>query len=337
MAITEQEWGRATEALVQAGEVALGGHIDPDGDALGSMLALGKALERLGVGMCVGWGLDASADEPLAVPPAYTFLPGIDAVVPPAGFPEAPDVFVALDCATPERLGALRPIARNAGVVIVVDHHAQGQAFGDVRLVDPDAPATAVLVTELIDRLGIPIDTDLATCLYTGLVTDTGRFSYANASPGTLRLGARLMETGIDHAAINRQVWDTHSLAYLRLLARVLERATLLGEHSLVYAVVTRADLEATGVTLAETEGIIDVVRSVEDAECALVLKESAQGSWNVSLRSKVLLDVGAVAEALGGGGHRYAAGFTADGEAAEVVARVVEALHALPGPVGES
>lgn len=335
MKIAEREWGRATEALERAGGVALGCHVAPDGDALGSMLAIFRALGRRGLPVHMGWD-GPRTDGALVVPPAYRFLPGVEHVLPPERFPGAPDVFVALDCATPERLGALRPVARVASTVLVVDHHAQGRPFGDVRLVDPDAAASSVLAVELIDRLGIGVDRDMAACLYTGLVTDTGRFSYASATPDTLRLGARLMETGIDHAAINRQVWDTHRLGYLRVLARALERVTLLASDDLVYTVVTRADLEEAGVTLAEVEGIIDVVRGVENAECAMVLKEQGDGSWVGSLRSKVRLDVGRVAEALGGGGHRFASGFTASGEAAEVVARVVGALQEQATHAGE-
>lgn len=337
MAVDEHEWRRAEEVLAGARDVALGCHVDPDGDALGSMLALGEILARRGARVCAGWAAEgAVADEPLRVPPAHRELPWVDQVVPPARFPPAPDVFVALDCASPDRLGALRPIARAAGVVVVVDHHAAGEPFGDVRLIDPDAPATATLVVELADRLGEPIDAALATCLYTALVTDTGRFAYSSATPDTLRLGARLMETGIDHAAINRRVWDTHRLGYLRVLARALDRATLLADQDLVHTFVTCADLDEAGVTLAEIEGIIDVVRGVEDAECALVLKEQPDGSYKASLRSKSRVDVGALAERLGGGGHRFAAGFTSHRGPEETVADVVEALHAAAVAVAE-
>lgn len=331
MAVAEVEWGRAVEALRSARDVALGCHVDPDGDALGSMLALRQLLVRRSLPVWAGWAAEnAAEDEPLRVPPAYRDLPWVDQVVPRGAFPAAPDVFVALDCASPGRLGGLRAVARAARVVVVVDHHAAGEPFGDVRLIDPGAPATAALVVELADRLGEPIDAEQAACLYAGLVTDTGRFSYASATPETLRLGARLMETGIDHAAINRRVWDTHRLGYLRVLGHALGRVTLLAEDDLVYTVVTCADVDGAGITLPETEGIIDVVRGIEDAECALVLKEQPDGSYKASLRSKSRVDVGRVAERLGGGGHRFAAGFTSDREPEAIVAGVVDALRAV-------
>jgi phosphoesterase RecJ-like protein len=336
MPVVESEWSRAAAVLAGAETVALACHVDPDGDALGSMLALAHFLTSRGVPTIASFGSSGSAHEPLSIPPQYTFLPGLDRLVSAASFPAAPDVLVAFDTASADRLGTLRSAAERAGTVIVIDHHAVGEAFGDIRLCDEDAAATAVLVDQLIGRMGGELDGDIATCLYVGLVTDTGRFSYANTTPEVMALGGRLIGQGIDHAAINRQVWSAHSFGYLKLIGRAMDRATLLPASALVWTAVHQSDLAELGITLQETEGLIDVLHALEAAECALVCKElpAPGGSpprWKTSLRSKGAVDVGAIAERFGGGGHRFAAGFTATAPLDEIVARVSEVLGAEP------
>jgi bifunctional oligoribonuclease and PAP phosphatase NrnA len=328
MTIAEQDWERAVPLLSGARSVALACHVDPDGDALGSMLALRHQLAERGVEVCASYGAAGDRDVPFTIPPQYTFLPGLSELTRPEDFPEAPDLLIAFDCASLERLGSLRPHAEAAGTVLVLDHHASGAAFGDVRLIDADAPATAVIVAELLDRMGYELDRETAICLYVGLVTDTGRFAYASTTAQTMELGARLIEFGIDHAAINRRVWETHSFGYLKVLARALDRATLNPSAGLTWTVITQGDLEDLGISLAETEGLIDVLRAVESAECALVLKEQEDGSWKASMRSKGRVDVGLLAEQMGGGGHAFAAGFTAREDLETVVDAVIMLLE---------
>jgi bifunctional oligoribonuclease and PAP phosphatase NrnA len=324
MAIAEEDWGRAVDLVSGAREVALACHVDPDGDALGSMLAMQRQLTNRGVKVCASYGAAGNREAPFSVPPQYTFLPGLSDLVRPRDFPEAPELLIAFDCASLDRLGSLKPHAQAARTVLVLDHHVSGEAFGDVRLIDAEAPATAVVVAELLDRLGAQLDRETAICLYVGLVTDTGRFSYSSTTARTMELGARLMEFGIDHAAINRRVWETHSFGYLKVLARALDRAKLIPEAGLTWTVITQADLDELGITLAETEGLIDVLRAVEVAECALVLKEQPGGDWKASMRSKGRVDVGVIAERMGGGGHAFASGFTAAEELSDVVESVV-------------
>jgi bifunctional oligoribonuclease and PAP phosphatase NrnA len=328
MTIAEQDWERAVTLLLGARRVALACHVDPDGDALGSMLAMRHQLTARGVEVSASYGAAGDRATPFTIPPQYTFLPGLAELTRPEDFPEAPELLIAFDCASVERLGSLRPNAEAAGTVLVLDHHASGAAFGDVRLIDADAPATAVVVAELLDRLAYPIDRDTAICLYVGLVTDTGRFAYASTTAETMQLGARLIGFGIDHAAINRRVWETHSFGYLKVLARALERATLELRAGLTWTVIWQTDLEDLGISLAETEGLIDVLRAVESADCSLVLKEQPGGEWKASMRSKGNVDVGLLAERMGGGGHAFAAGFTAADELDAVVATVVGLLE---------
>lgn len=336
MPVVESEWSRAAAVLTAADSVALVCHVDPDGDALGSMLALQHFLNARGVQTVASFGSSGAAHEALSIPPQYTFLPGLDGLVEAGAFPTAPSVLVAFDTASLDRLGTLRASAEQAATVIVIDHHAVGEAFGDIRLCDEEAAATAVLVDRLIDRMGGGLDRDIATCLYVGLVTDTGRFSYANTTPDVMALGGRLLAQGIDHAAINRQVWSSHSFGYLKLIGRAMDRATLVPAAGLVWTSVHRTDLTDLGITLQETEGLIDVLHALEAAECALVSKELPQPGaggprWKVSLRSKGAVDVGKVAERFGGGGHRFAAGFIATGPIETVIARVAEILGSEP------
>jgi phosphoesterase RecJ-like protein len=326
--ISDAVWQSAVDVLTRADEVALACHVDPDGDALGSMLALQRVLEARGVRTTASWGTaDAEAGGELAVPPQYAFLPGLEDLVIPERFPAAPEVMVAFDTGAPARLGSLRGAAEAAGTLVVIDHHASGEAFGDIRLVDGSLAATAVLVDELIGRMGSKLDRETAICLYTALVTDTGRFQYASTTPAVLELAARLVSLDIDHAGISRQVWNTHSFGYLKLLAAVLERATLRPDTALLWTSLTQEDLHRFGVAWQETEGLIDVLRSVETAGVAMIAKQQSDRVWKVSLRSRGDVDVGRVARDLGGGGHAFLAGLVADGDVEDVVERVSEAI----------
>lgn len=321
-------WAQALACLRGAaedgGSVVLACHEDPDGDALGSMLALHLWLLRQGVDSTATWGSD-----PFRVPPQYTFLPGLDTLTPPEEIPGTPDLLVALDTASRGRLGRLSDLPDRAGRVLVIDHHASASAFGDVVLVAPRAAATAIIVEELLHRLGAELDRELASCLYVGLVTDTGRFQYANTDPAAMELGGRLLDAGIQHEEMTRQIFETHSFGFLKVQARVLDRATFVPEASLVHSWVTQDDLRGLGVAMEETESLIDVLRTVDAAELSLIAKETEAGVWRVSLRSKGSLDVGRLAQELGGGGHDFAAGFTASGDVDSIVASVRARLEA--------
>jgi phosphoesterase RecJ-like protein len=322
----EATWSRAVAALRDAGDIALACHVGPDGDALGSMLALNLALRSLGKTPVASWG-----SEPFQVPAQYAFLPGQDTLSDPAGFPELPELLVTFDTGSAARLGSLAPAAEKAACVLVVDHHMTNTCYGDINLVEPAAAASAVLVAELIDRLGVPLDADMAACLYTGLTTDTGSFKFAATTPSVHELAARLLETGVRHDEIARVIWDTNAFSYLKLLAVVLDRARLEVGHDLVWTWLSNDDLTSHGLALEDVEGAIDIVRTAQEAEIALVLKQGLDGLWSASMRSKGAVDVGAVAMAMGGGGHRFAAGFTSDAGVEETVARLRLAFDAAP------
>jgi bifunctional oligoribonuclease and PAP phosphatase NrnA len=306
--------------------VLLACHVNPDGDALGSMLAVGLGLRQLGF-----TAVSASFPEPFDVPEAFDFLPGLDLLVAPAAAPASPDLAISFDAASPGRLGELVPGLEAAGQWLVLDHHASNHGFGSVPRIDPAAAATAVVAAVLLDRIGVVLDAHIATCLYVGLATDTGSFKFDATTPEVHRLASRLVEAGADPADVARRVFDTRPFAAIRLLADVLERAeldlTAAGGKGMVSAYATADDLVRHGQSTQVLESFMDVVRTAAEADVACLLKPMAPGRWAVSLRSRGGTDVAAVAVALGGGGHRLAAGFTGYGEAEEVLGAVRERL----------
>lgn len=316
-----KDWGRVVETLDRASEVAIACHVNPDGDALGSLLGAALALEKLGKATHPSWSCDGAR-----VPDSYAFLPGTELLKRPSEIRSAP-VFLALDCGAADRLGDLEQSARASGCLINIDHHPGNENFGTLNVVAPSASSTAELLARLFEDLGVQLDRDIATCLYTGLVTDTGRFQYASASPDTVHLAADLLALGVPAPAIAKEIWESMSFDYLRLLGRMLERAVFVESDRFVYSWITSEDLEATGVALDETEGLIDLVRSTRAAEVAAMFKEQPDGTYRVSLRSKGPASVGAIARLHGGGGHELAAGFTAD-NVDEAVANVLAALR---------
>jgi len=327
----ETDWQAAVDLLCSHEEVVLACHVAPDGDALGSMLGLGAALRARGTRVIASWG-----SEPFTVPTAYAALPALDLLVPAQDVPAAPGLLVTLDTGDVDRLGSLADRVKAAGQVLVVDHHASNTRYGTTHLVDPSAAATAVLVAELVDRLGVALTPEVAAPLYTGLVTDTGSFKYASTTPSVHALAGRLLATGIRHDLISRDIWDTAPFAYVQLLGEVAARAVLepraVDGLGLVWTRVDARDLQRHGLALADVEGVIDVLRIVREAEVALVLKhDPGDGLVKVSARSKGVVDVGAVCTALGGGGHRFAAGFTASGSAEQALDAVRRALAAAP------
>ncbi len=311
----------AAAAVRGARQVALACHVNPDGDALGSMLALLHVLRA------AGRDVVASFPTPFRVAPHYRDLPGLDLLVSPAEFPTEPDVMITFDCGSLARLGDLEPAAKGARALVVVDHHVSNERFGTVNLVDPDAAASGVVVQALVDRLGLPLDRDAAVCLYAALVCDTGRFQYASTTPAVFDLARRLTEFDVPVPELSRRLFEEHRFAYLQLLGDALARAELVPEHGFVWTAVTQDMLRRHGVSIDEVEGLIDILRRAEEAEVACVLKEEADGTVRVSLRSLGSVAVDGIAVAHGGGGHRFASGFSAEGDVRDVVARILAAL----------
>jgi bifunctional oligoribonuclease and PAP phosphatase NrnA len=313
----------AVELIAGASTVALACHVEPDGDALGSLLGLHHLCLSQGRASVASW------PEPFVVAPHYAFLPGLDLCTKPADFPAEPDVMVTFDCGSLDRLNELGEPARAAarrGRLVVLDHHRTNECYGAVNVVDPTAAATAVVVRRLAAGLGWPLTRESALCLYTGLVTDTGRFQYEATTPEVFVLAAELCSYGLPIASMSRQLFEEHRFEYLQLISTCLGRAELDRELGFIATWITAEDLAAHDVGIQETEGLIDLVRRALEAEVACVLKETPTGV-RVSLRSVGSLDVSAVALRFGGGGHAFASGFTAPGPIESVLGDIRTAV----------
>lgn len=317
---------RAAAVLSGATDVALACHVNPDADALGSMLGMANFLQERGARTTASF-----PNEPLDPPRWAAFLPGADQLVPPKAFPKAPAVMVTFDCASFDRLVSLGHAATNAGEVIWIDHHRSNDGLGTIPLIDPAASSTCEMVFRLIEAMGGPLSDATATCLYAGLVTDTGRFQYEATTPETLRVAAALREHPFDHARLVQALYEDNRLEYIRLVGTALDRLALEPEADLVWTYLTQADLQGAGVHAAETDDLIDAIRTARDVDVAAVIKQQRDGRFKVSVRSRGGHDLAAVAAAFGGGGHRLAAGYTSRHGPAGTVARLVSALRGEP------
>lgn len=294
-------------------------HESPDGDALGSLLATTLALRTLGKDAVMYLAGETS------VPREYAFMPFDSLVrVPPADAHER--VLVAVDCAKAERTGDPDVTAR-APLVLNIDHHHDNTRFGDANLIVADASSTGEVLRDLFAVLGVDLTPELAEPLYIALVTDTGRFQYANTTPKTLRLAAELVDAGADVHAVFQQVYESLEFAKLKLLARALARAEVLEGGRIVVSYLLRTDFAEVGAAEPYSEGIIDYLRAVEGAELAVLIREQTTDAGDArkgSLRASIdELDVSVIARLFGGGGHRQAAGFSTDKsvvEATEIV-----------------
>ena len=292
-------------------------HENPDGDALGSMLAMSIALGDLGKDTV----MYLSGDAP--TPGEYRFL---DLSSLRRELPDDTEerVLLALDCASGRRIGPEPAVVERARLVVNVDHHHDNSRFGDLNLIVDDASSTAEIVRDILASLDVRLSPDIAEALYVALVTDTGRFQYSNTTPKALRLAADLVEAGADVHGIFRLVYETVQFAKLKLLARALGRAELYENGRLVVSYLLKDDFAEVGAEEPYSEGIIDYLRSVEGSEMVALIREPPRDGGparRISLRSsRDEVDVSAVARAAGGGGHRQAAGFSSELEIPEIV-----------------
>ncbi|MDX6700135.1 MAG: bifunctional oligoribonuclease and phosphatase NrnA [Baekduia sp.] len=294
-------------------------HEHPDGDALGSLVAMHRILTALGKDSVM---LMAADEFPLPYEYRFFDLQGLS-TIPPTDLMQRTIIF--LDCGNIDRT-PLAVVKGDDAHILNVDHHHDNTRFGTVNLVDPDSSCTAEIVWDLMRALGVEPDQDLAEALYVGLVTDTGKFMYENTGPRAHVMAAELIEAGVDTHAIYRRLYEDMPYAKLELLALALARVSRHDDGALTVARVTRADFDAAGAEDSYTEGIIDHLRSVEHTKVAALAREiSIDGDVihsKVSLRSTDgEVDVSAIARAGGGGGHRQAAGFSTELGDEELVA----------------
>lgn len=305
--------------LRKSRNVLIVGHVAPDGDSLGSSLALQLALAHLGIPGIVG-----SQD---GVPETFMFLPGAAAIVttPPA---TPCDVGVAIECSTLERAGVFGPALAACRTLVNIDHHLSNSRYGHLNYWETSAAAVGELTYEVIHAMGMPVDAAIAQTLLTAIVTDTGSFRFPTVTAHTLQLAATLVSAGGSIYPIVDRVYETKTLAQLRLLGAALSTVQVSADGQVVWTVVTLDLLAATGASSQDTTGIVGMLRQLRGSRVVLLFEVTPEGV-RVSIRSRDGVRAHVIAEAFGGGGHVGAAGFTTAGAIAEVIATTLAAVQA--------
>lgn len=305
-------------------------HENPDGDALGSILAAFLAFRQLGKDVV----MYLSGGVPL--PKEYAFMQ-LDKLVRELPEDAAERVVIALDCANERRLGPDPSFVGRAPLVIDIDHHHDNTRFGGLNLVVGDASSTGEILADLFAELGVELTPEVAEALYIAIVTDTGRFQYTNTSPKALRLAADLVEAGADVHRVFQGVYENVAFAKLKLLARALDRAQVLEGGRLIVSVLLKGDFEEACAEEPFSEGIIDHLRAVEGAELVALIREPPTQNGptrRVSLRTTAEdLDASAIARKSAGGGHRQAAGFSSELSVDEIAEFIRREFVAQAGP----
>lgn len=310
------EFARSVE---QADHIIVGTHLNPDGDALGSAISMGLYLDSLG-----------KSFEVLchhAAPRNLRFLPFVDRIR-TEGTEKKADLGIILDLDSTERLGNHKERFDAVPKLIVVDHHVPHQAPGDVRIVNTSAAATAELLTKLYLQLGAPISPDMATCLYTGIVTDTGSFRFRNTSPSALQAAATLLERGAAFEKVSEEVFQSRQLSSARLLGHTLETMKLDMNDKLAWGVLSHRDFTWANAKDEDTEGFVNELLSIETVQVAALFREAVPGKIRVSVRSRGTIDVAEVTRKFGGGGHKNAAGCNFETSLEEAERRLVSELR---------
>jgi phosphoesterase RecJ-like protein len=310
---------RIAEALQGRRNILLLNHVAPDGDSLGSTLALARGLWARGQRATVG-----SAE---GVPEMYRFLPESERIVTDIPQGAVFDAVVFMECSSPERAGALATRAAGVPLWVNIDHHVSNSGYGDLVLLDSDAAAVAEVIFPIVRALDPALDADTATCLLTALLTDTGSFHHASVTPRSFLLAAELVSAGASPTQIYRHVYEDRTPAAVRLLGAALTRLALADDGRVAWTAVTQAMLAETGATMEESEGIVGTLRSIKGVRVALLFKEEPDGI-HVSLRAHGGVRANVIAEALGGGGHAAAAGFTANEPLGDAIRHALAVVH---------
>ena len=313
---TQTDLGTIAEAIRKHDRFLVTTHENPDGDALGSLIAMTLALREL--------GKDAAMYlfGEVPIPKEYEFMEFADLLR--GSNPDVTDrVVVAVDAANERRLGPEKDLLEKAPFVIDIDHHHDNTRFGDVNLIVGSASSTGEILRDVFQQLGVELTPEIAEALYIAVVTDTGRFQYANTSAKSLRLAADLVEAGADVHRVFQGVYENVAFAKLKLVARALENAKVFDGGRVIVSHLERSDFDKAGAEEPYSEGIIDYLRAVEGAEIAALIREPPTQNGptrRVSLRTTTEgIDVSQIARKSGGGGHKQAAGFSSEASVDEI------------------
>ena len=325
-----KQFKKAVQAICKAERIVLAGHVNPDGDTLGCVLALTHALKALGKDVT-----PLSAD---GVPDIYRWLPGAEWVQTGTERRDF-DLAIVCDAGALVRIGrSVVPVVQSAPLLLDIDHHVADGPFGDIRILDSGAAATAELVWQLIRVLSIATERDLANkeiadCLMTGLITDTGSFRYMNVTPLTFLLAARLQRLGALPAPISELVFENRSYASIKLLGRALDSVQVSENGQVAWGHVTAQDLAQLNASDADTEGIVNHIRAINGVQVGILFREIPGMKVRISLRAREGADVNKIANVFGGGGHKLASGCSLEPPLADVEQAVVaEALRQIAG-----
>ncbi len=303
-ATTLNEPAAVIDALRSASHVLITSHINPDGDAVGSMLALASLARALGVE-----DVTCALHDP--VPRVYDWLPGSACIAPPEAVCGPYDVILLADANALERSGDVADRVGEGATVVIIDHHLTDEANGNIHFIEPTYAATGEMVVDLFENAKIPLTREVAECIYVALSTDTGNFRYANTTARSHRIAAKLLETGIDVRDITSRVIDTMSLGKFHLLRRLLDRAELCNGGQVAHAFILNSDLAETGALSEDVDGLINYLRNLEGVKLAVLFREEGDGETKVSFRSHPEINSAEIADRFGGGGHAMAAGAT--------------------------
>lgn len=313
--ISKEKLDKFKELVDNAETIAIASHINPDGDNLGSTLALRKSLELYGKNVEL-LGNDTIDDYLHFLPEKENYKEASR---------EAYDLFMILDCSEFDRIGdSLTPIAKASKNTLVIDHHVGGGIDTDLNLIYDTAPATCELVFEIIERLDLPIDKDIASLIYTGLCTDTNRFLYSNVTEYTFYVAGRLLSLGADSEYIYRNLYQSKPMKVMKFQTEVISNAEFMDKKA--YSIISKDLVKKHGVQMGDAETIVGMLRDIDEVGVSMILKEYDNGEYKVSLRSKDV-DVARVARENGGGGHIKASGFSIFDDSLEAASKKAIAI----------
>lgn len=292
----------AIEKILKSKNIFIASHVQPDGDNIGSILALGLALKKIGKKIYI-----LKSDS---VPSDYLFLPNVDIIHDYDDELEI-DLLITLDSSDENRLGKNKVLLERAKFIINIDHHISNTNFGHINIVDSSAAATGELVYKIVKKMDISIDKDIGTCIYTAISSDTGSFMYDNTTSETHEIISELLSLGIDKSNININLYQNRSIERTMLFIKSLETLNLYFDNKVAVVKVTRNMLDDSGAKMEDTEGVVSFMREIAPVEIAILLKEFNENEIKVSMRSKRFVDVAAICDTFGGGGHIRAAGCT--------------------------
>ena len=305
--------------------ILIASHAEPDGDSLGSLVALGLALSKL--------EKKVTLYNSSSIPAVYRFLPGAERIVRHIKKASTYDLAIILDCGDMARIGEGSSIVSQIPIIINIDHHLSNTAFGHVQLIDTTACATAEIVYRLICRLGISFDKAIATSIYTGILTDTGSFRFSNTNQAAFAVSKAMIEVGVEPHRVAQHVFGTYSLGRIKLLNMALNSIEISENGKLSMMTVTRSMLNETGTNAEDLDGMINYARRIEDVKVAALIHETKNGAgkfsnmnrYHVSLRSDSSVDVAKIAGRFGGGGHMSAAGFQIESTLVALKTKIIE------------